>query len=95
MLVGSRKWVDKWVDSGTVGTSWNAVDKVVNIGSVALGSKVGSVPVELKVTVGWVVWVDEWVEVGIDGFVNIVVVNGLSDRNRGGLTDWSSKLDRG
>jgi len=79
LLMGSIEWVDEGVDSGAVGTGRNTVHKVVHV----VWSKVGSVPVELEVTVGRVVGVDEWVEVGIDGFVNIVVVNGLSDRNRG------------
>jgi len=80
VLVRSIKWVDERVDTGTVSTGGNTVNKVSGIGSVVIiiGSKVGSVSVELKVTVGWVMWVDEWVKVGVNWLINIVIVNWLS-----------------
>merc|ERR1719312_275031 len=56
-------------------------------------SKVGSVPVELEVTVSGVMRVDEWVEVRINWCINIVIVNSLS--NRSSLLDRSSNLYRG
>merc|ERR1712106_680894 len=76
------------INSGTISTSWNTVNKVVGI----VGSKVGSISVELEVTVSWVMGVDEWVEVGIHWCINIVIVNWLL--NRSCLTNRCSNLDR-
>ena len=64
VLERSIKWIDESVDTGTVSTGGNIVDKVTGIGN---GGKVGSVSVELEVTLGWVMWVDEWVKVGVNG----------------------------
>jgi len=88
--VRSIEGVDEWVDSGAVGTSWNTVDKVSGVGIVVLWGKVGSISVELEVTVSGVVRVDEWVEVRINWCINIVVVNCLNDRSC--LLYRSSKL---
>jgi len=92
LLVRSIKWVDEWVNSGTVSTSRNAVDKVSCVGVVVLGSKVGSVSVELEVTMSWVMGVDEWVKVGVNWLINIVIVNWLC--NRSSLANRCSYLDR-
>jgi len=85
LLVGGVEWVHEGVNSGTVGTGRDA--EVLGGGGGGLGREVGSVGVESEVTVGWVVGVDEWVEVGVHRFVNIVVVNG------GGLDDGGSGLN--
>ena len=89
LLVRSIKWVDEWVDTSTVSTWGNTVGKSIDM----VTSKVGSVPVELEVTVSGVMRVDEWVEVRINWCINIVIVNSLS--NRSSLLDRSSNLYRG
>ena len=89
LLVRSIKWVDEWVDTSTVSTWGNTVGKSIDM----VASKVGSVPVELEVTVSGVMRVDEWVEVRINWCINIVIVNSLS--NRSSLLDRSSNLYRG
>merc|ERR1719431_1852644 len=83
------------VDSGAVSTGWDTIDKVSVVSIVVPWGKVGSISVELEVTVSWVMWVDEWVEVGVNWLINIVIVNCLSYRSRSSLADrsWSS-LDR-
>merc|ERR1712106_265886 len=58
---------------------------------VVLGGKVGSVSVEVEVTVSRVMGVDEWVEVRINWCINVVIV-GLC--NRSCLTNRCSNLDR-
>jgi len=55
----------------------------------------GSIGVESEVTVGWVMGVDEWVEVGVNWLINIVVVNGLGNWSWGSLDDRSSWLNWG
>ena len=87
LLVRSIKRVDEWVDTSTVCTGGNT------IGESSVTSKVGSVPVELEVTMSGVVRVDEWVEVRINWCINIVIVNRLG--NRSSLLDRSSNLYRG
>ena len=88
LLVAGVEWVDEGVDSGTVGAVWNS--EVVGLSwSNLLRGELGSVGVESEVTVSGVVGVDEWVEVGVDWFVSVVVVNGLGDS----LEHWSSGLD--
>merc|ERR1719209_2698924 len=89
LLVRSIKRVDEWVDTSTVSTRRDTVGESIDM----VASKVGSVPVELEVTVSWVVWVDEWVEVRINWCINIVIVNRLG--NRSSLLDRSSNLYRG
>lgn len=92
LLVGSVEWVDEGVDSGAVSTGRNSE---VASGS-GLGGKLGSVGVESKVTVGWVMGVDEWVEVGVNWLISVVVVNSLGNwgwgslDNRGSLLNWGS-----
>jgi len=93
LLVRGVKWVDEGVDSGTVSTGRNS--KVLSSDWGRFGGKVGSVGVESEVTVGWVMGVDEWVEVGVNGLIGIVVVNGLSNWGRGSLDNWSSLLNGG
>jgi len=93
LLVRSIERVDEWVDTGTVSAGRNTVNKVSCVGVVVLWGKVGSVPVELEVTMGRVMRVDEWVEVRINWCINIVIVNSLS--NRSSLLDRSSNLYRG
>merc|ERR1711892_1610714 len=92
----SIKGIDEWVNSSTVSTGRNIVDKVssmvvVVVVVVVLGGKVGSISVEVEVTVGRVMGVDEWVEVRINWCINIVIV-GLC--NRSCLTNRCSNLDR-
>jgi len=88
LLVRGVEGVHKGVDSGTIGTGRDA-EVLCGGGGGRLGSEVGSVGVESEVAVGWVVGVDEWVEVGVDGFVDIVVVNG----GGGGLDDGGGGLN--
>merc|ERR1719203_1743295 len=66
---------------GTVSTGRNTVNKVSCVGVVVLWGKVGSVPVELEVTMSGVMRVDEWVEVRINWCINIVIVNRLGYRS--------------
>jgi len=87
LLVRSIKGVDERINSSTVSTGRDTVHKVVAI----VGSKVGSISVELEVTVSRVVRVDEWVEVRINWCINIVIVNWLCNRSR--LTNRGSNLD--
>jgi len=89
LLVRSIKRVDEWVDTSTVSTRRDTVGESIDM----VTSKVGSVPVELEVTMSWVMRVDEWVEVRINWCINIVIVNSLS--NRSSLLDRSSNLYRG
>jgi len=94
LLMRSIKGIDEWVNSSTVSTGRNIVDKVSSMGIVVvvvLGGKVGSVSVEVEVTVSRVMGVDEWVEVRINWCINIVIV-GLC--NRSCLTNRCSNLDR-
>jgi hypothetical protein len=86
LLVRSIERVDEWVDSSTVSAWGNTVSKSVDI----IWSKVGSISVELEVTVSGVVRVDEWVEVRINWCISIVIVNCLNDRSC--LLYRSSKL---
>merc|ERR1739845_97226 len=92
-LVGSIKWVDKWVDTSTVGT----VGDKRGTGSIelALGTKVGTICVELEVAVGWVMRVDEGICVGVYWGINIIVIvkrySSLGDKSS--LLDRSSLLD--
>jgi len=74
LLVRGVEWVHEGVNSSTVSTGRDA--EVLGGGGGGLGGEVGTVGVESEVTVGWVVGVDEGVEVGVHGLVNIVVVNG-------------------
>jgi len=92
LLVRGVKWVDERVDTGTVSTGRDAVERVPCVGIVVVWGKVGSISVELEVTVSWVMGVDEWVEVGIHWCINIVIVNWLL--NRSCLTSRCSDLDR-
>jgi len=89
LLVRSIKRVDEWVDTGTVSAWGNTVGESIDM----VASKVGSVPVELEVTMSRVMRVDEWVEVRINWCINIVIVNRLG--NRSSLLDRSSNLYRG
>jgi len=89
LLVRSIKRVDEWVDTGTVSTGGNTVGEGIDM----VTSKVGSVPIELEVTMSRVMRVDEWVEVRINWCINIVIVNRLG--NRSSLLDRSSNLYRG
>jgi len=89
LLVRSIKRVDEWVDTGTVSAWGNTVGESIDM----VTSKVGSVPVELEVTMSGVMRVDEWVEVRINWCINIVIVNRLG--NRSSLLDRSSNLYRG
>ena len=85
-LVRGIKGVDEWVDSGAVGTGRHTGKEVVgNLAVVVVvpGGKIGSVDVVLEVPVGGVVRVDEGVEVGVHRGVDIVVVQGGSNRGRG------------
>ena len=50
LLVRSIKWVDEWVDTSTVSTWGDTVDKSIDM----VTSKVGSIPVELEVTMSGV-----------------------------------------
>lgn len=68
LVVGSVEWVDEGVDTGAVSAGW---DSRLLSSQRRVGVETSSVGVELEVSVGWVVWVDEWVSVGVDwGFVN-------------------------
>jgi len=89
LLVRSIKRVDEWVDTGAVSTWRDTVGESIDM----VTSKVGSVPVELEVTMSRVMRVDEWVEVRINWCINIVIVNRLG--NRSSLLDRSSNLYRG
>jgi len=89
LLVRSIKRVDEWVDTGTVSAWGNTVGESIDM----VTSKVGSVPVELEVTMSRVMRVDEWVEVRINWCINIIIVNRLG--NRSSLLDRSSNLYRG
>jgi len=89
LLVRSIKRVDEWVDTSTVSAWGNTVGESIDM----VTSKVGSVPVELEVTMSRVMRVDEWVEVRINWCINIVIVNRLG--NRSSLLDRSSNLYRG
>jgi len=55
----------------------------------------GSVGVESEVTVGWVMGVDEWVEVGVNWLISVVVVDGLGNWGWGSLDNWGSLLNWG
>lgn len=87
-LVRGIERVDKGVDSGTVGARGNAGELV---GDGVVGGESGSVGVVLEVTVGGIMGVDEGVAVGVDGLIDVVVVDGsglldgLRDDNGGGL----------
>jgi len=87
LLVRSIKRVDEWVDTSTVSTRRDTVGESIDM----VTSKVGSVPVELEITMSGVMWVDKWVEVRINWCINIVIVNS----NRSSLLDRSSNLYRG
>ena len=90
-LVRSVKRVHEGVDTGAVSAGRDA--KVLDLGGGLLGGEVGAVGVESEVTVGWVMGVDEGVEVGVHGLVGVVIVNGLGDG--GGLDNRGShRLDR-
>jgi len=89
LLVRSIKRVDEWVDTGTVSAWGNTVGESIDM----VTSKVGSVSVELEVTMSRVMRVDEWVEVRINWCINIIIVNRLG--NRSSLLDRSSNLYRG
>merc|ERR1711922_132142 len=90
LLMRCIKRVDEWVDTGTVCTGRNTVNKVSCVGVIVSWGEVGSVPVELEVTMSRVMRVDEWVEVRINWCINIVIVNRLG--NRSSLLDRSSNL---
>jgi hypothetical protein len=90
-LVRSVKRVHEGVDTGTVSAGRNA--KVLDLGGGLLGGEVGAVGVESEVTVGWVMGVDEGVEVGVHGLIRVVIVNCLG--GGGGLNNrGSNRLDR-
>jgi len=93
LLVGSIEWVDEGVDSGAVGTGRNS--EVAGGSGSGLGGKLGSVGVESEVTVGWVMGVDEWVEVGVNWLISVVVVDGLGNWGWGSLDNWGSLLNWG
>merc|ERR1712156_104174 len=88
LLMRSVKWVDEGVDTGTVSTRRNTGSKVSH------STEVSSVSVELEVTVSWVMGVDEWVEVRVNWFIDVVIVNRLSNRDRGSLRSRSCNLNR-
>merc|ERR1719336_3151634 len=88
LLMRRVKWVDEGVDTSTVNTRGNTGSKVSH------SAKVSSVAVELEVTMSWVLGVDEWVEVRVNWFIDVVIVNGLSNRDRGSLRSRSCNLDR-
>jgi len=84
VLVGGVEWVDEGVDTRAVSTGRHAGE----LGSDGVvGGKLGSVSVELEVSVGGVVGVDEGVEVGVDGGIGVVIVR---DSLEGGLDGGSS-----
>merc|ERR1719431_2466636 len=89
LLVRGIKRVDERVDSGAVSTGRDTICQDICI----VCDMVGSISVKLEVTVSWVMRVDEWVEVGVNWLINIVIVNCLSYRSRSSL-DRSSNLDR-
>jgi hypothetical protein len=75
-LMAGIKGVDKGVDTGTV----SAVRYTSQlVGHRGLGVELGSVHVELEVSVGGIVGVDEGVEVGVSGSVNVVIVGDSLD----------------
>jgi len=91
LLVRGIKGVDERVDSSAISTSGDTVYKV---SVVVLGSKVSSISIELEVTVSGVMRVDEWVVIGVNWLISIVIVNCLNYRSWSSLMDRSSNLDR-
>jgi len=84
VLVGGVEWVDEGVDTRAVSTGRHAGE----LGSDGVvGGKLGSVSVELEVSVGGVVGVNEGVEVRVDGGIGVVIVRDSLD---GGLDGGSS-----
>merc|ERR1719276_469336 len=78
ILVASIEGIDEGVDSSAVGTVGDASDLA---GNGVIGGELGSVGVELEVSVGGVMGVDEGVKIGVDGGISIVVVSeGLNGR---------------
>jgi len=78
-LMAGIKGVDKGVDTGTVSTVGHASQLVGRVLGGRGGGKLGSVHVELEVSVGGVMGVDEGVEVGVDGSINVVIVGNSLD----------------
>merc|ERR1719360_229139 len=72
VLVASIEGIDKGVDSSAVGTVGDASDLA---GNGVVGGELGSVGVELEVSVCGVMGVDEGVKIGVDGGISIVVVS--------------------
>jgi len=84
VLVRSVEGVDEGVDTGAVSTGRHASQ----LGSDGVvGGKLGGVGVKLEVSVSRVMRVDEGVEVGVDGGINVVIVGDSLD---GGLDGGSS-----
>merc|ERR1719223_2038839 len=78
VLVASIEGIDEGVDSSAVGTVGDTSDLA---GNGVVGGELGSVGVELEVSVGGVMGVDEGVKIGVDGGISIVVVSeGLNGR---------------
>merc|ERR1719360_142375 len=78
VLVASIEGIDEGVDSSAVGTVGDASDLA---GNGVVGGELGSVGVELEISVGGVMGVDEGVKIGVDGGISIVVVSeGLNGR---------------
>lgn len=92
-LVRSIKGVDEWVYSGAVSTRGdNSSVELVERGSRGvLGSKSSSVGVELEVTVGGIMRVDEGVEVGVNRGIIVIIISNLLN---GRYLNWGSYLDR-
>merc|ERR1712156_287792 len=88
LLMRRVKWVNEGVDTSTVSTRGDTGSKVSH------STEVSSVSAELEVTVSWVMGVDEWVEVRVNWFIDVVIVNRLSNRDRGSLRSRSCNLNR-
>jgi len=93
-LVGGVEGVDEGVNSGAVGAGGHAAEL---LGDGIVRGESGGVGVVLEVTVGRVVGVDERVEVGINGSINIVIVYGGSNLldGGGGSLNNRGRLDGG
>lgn len=82
LFVGFVEWVNEGVDTFTASAGW---DEVLLNGVWVQWVETGSVGVELEVSVGWVVWVDEWVSVWVDWGVVVVDIGKLGLGNLLGL----------
>lgn len=78
LLVAGIKGVDERVDTGAVGAIGNAGKLARLVVHLVVGGKLGGVGVKLEVPVGWVMGIDEGVEVGVYS-VDVVVVGDSLD----------------